>query len=155
MVQKKTRNLILKISILILVMASGYYFSSETDSVSSIAYGRSVYKTTQSVTMRAGRSFSKSFVTKIPADRAVDVIEVYDGGAWAKIRWNGHTGYIHTMYLKLATVSDSTSSSGGTSTTKGKSYQSDGYHMYASEKLTLRKSASSSSTSVGTVQGGG
>lgn len=151
---KSTRDLILKITILFSVMGAGYHVSSATDPVSSIAYARSVYKTTQSINMRTGRSFSKSVVTRIPANRGVDVIEVYDGGAWAKIRWNGNTGYIHTMYLKLTKVSDSPSTTGSTTSKKGKTYQSDGYHMYATEKLTLRKSASGSSASLGTVQGG-
>ncbi len=155
---RKTRDLILKITILLAVMGAGYHTSAITDPGSSIAYARSVYKTTQSITLRSGRSSSRSAITKIPGNRAVNVLEVYDGGAWAKIRWNGYTGYIHTMYLKLTKVSDSTSASSSsnssTSTKNGKSYQADGYHMYVSQPVTLRKTASSSSSSLGTVQTG-
>ena len=161
MLDQRTRDLVIKAALLCSVSGAGYIVGTQTDTQNSIAYARSVYMTTESVTMRNGMSSSNSKVATIPSEEAVDVISVYNGGAWAKVKWNGNTGYIRTMYLKLTNVSDSGTVKSAASTTanssakaSGQSLQSDGYHMYASEALTLRKSASSSSSKLASISQG-
>lgn len=163
MMTKWTQELIIKAVLLCSVTGAGYYVGTQTDNQSSIAYARSVYMTTQSINLKSGMSSTKSTVAAIPSKQALNVLAVYDGGAWAKVTWNGHTGYIRTMYLKLTQVSDTGTQSGSTSTTtsaagssqlSGQSLQSDGYHMYAADTLSLRKSASTSATKLDTVRAG-
>ena len=162
MLNKRTQSIIIKAALICSVSGAGYYVGAQTDTQNSIAYARSLYMTTQSTSLRTGMNSSKPKVATIPSGQAVDVIAVYEGGAWAKVKWNGNTGYVHTMYLRLTKVSDSgskTSSSAGSSKTtvkssssvNGQSLKSDGYHMYATQALTLRKTASTSGTKLGTV----
>lgn len=163
MLNKRTQSIIIKAALICSVSGAGYYVGAQTDTQNSIAYARSLYMTTQSTSMRTGMSSSKSKVATIPSEQAVDVIAVFEDGAWAKVKWNGNTGYVHTMYLRLTKVSDSaskTSSSAGSSKTtlkssspvNGRSLKSDGYHMYATEALTLRKIASTSGAKLATVK---
>ena len=161
MFPKLTKSILIKVTLMSSIMAAGYLTGVKTDTNNGIAYARSVYMTTQSISLRTGMAASTSKVATIPSVQAVDVISVYGNGAWAKVKWNGKTGYIHTMYLKLTKVSDSnnptfasgssTAASKSSGLVSGQSLQSDGYHMYATEELTLRKTASSSAAKLGTV----
>lgn len=160
MLQKKTRQVLIKALILFTVAGTGFQAGARFDGRPDIAYARSLYLTTQSLSLYTGRSSSTERVTTIPSRQAVDVLSVYDGGAWAKVRWNGNTGYLRTMYLKLTRVSDGASPTPSATPTNpgdaltGQSLQSDGYHMYASDALAFRKTASREAVRLGTVPAG-
>ncbi len=157
MLTKRAQEIILKTALICSVSGAGYYVGTQTDAVNSIVYAKSVYKTTTTTSMRDGMANDEKLITKIPSNQAVDVITVYKNGAWAKVRWNGRTGYIRTMYLKLSKSSDQTSaksSSSSAASPSGQSQQSDGYHMVTAKSIALRKSASSSSTKLATLPAG-
>ena len=99
MFPKLTKSILIKVTLMSSIMAAGYLTGVKTDTNNGIAYARSIYMTTQSISLRTGMAASTSKVATIPSVQAVDVISVYGNGAWAKVKWNGKTGYIHTMYL--------------------------------------------------------
>lgn len=151
MLTTKTKQSIAKGLILCTVAASGLAIGSLNDGIDNIAFARSLYVTTSSISLRSGRSFSRSSLGKIPSGKPVDVLKVYDGGAWAKIRYNGKTGYVHTGYLKLTKVENigKTTKKANRRRTTSKSLRADGYHMYTSRTVNVRRSASKNTKRLG------
>lgn len=154
MLNERAKNAIIKAALICSVSGAGFYVGAQIQPHSGIAYAKSVYQTTTTTSMRRGMSNDEKLIVKIPSNQTVDVIAVYKSGAWAKVEWNNKTGYIRTMYLKLAKDSGTSGSSPSASAKTGVTYQSDGYHMYAADTVTLRKSASSASAKLGTVKEG-
>lgn len=152
MFNKRAKNIIIKIALMCSISGAGFYTGAQIQPHSGIAYAKSVYKTTTTTSMRRGMSNSETLIVKIPTNQAVDVKGVYKNGAWAKVGWNNKTGYIRTMYLQLSKNSSSSTSTSQKKT--GTSYQSDGFHMYTTDTVSLRKSASSSSQKLGVVKKG-
>ena len=155
MFNKRAKNVIVKIALMCSISGAGFYAGAQLQPHSGIAYAKTVYKTTTITSMRRGMSNDEKLIVKIPTNQAVDVKAVYKNGAWAKIAWNNKTGYIRTMYLQPSKNSSSSTPSSSKKFVKtGTSYQSDGYHMYTVDTVSLRKSASESSQTLGVVKKG-
>lgn len=142
MFNKRAQEIILKTALVCSVSGAGYLVGAQIEPQNSIVYAQTVYKTTVTTSMRRGMRNDETLIVKIPSRQAVDILSVYQNGAWAKVRWNNRTGYIRTMYL---TKAQSSGSSAAASPKSGSSVRSDGYHMFTAESVTLRTSASSSS----------
>lgn len=150
MISKNIQTKLAKALVLVSVYAIGFSAPTRIGGIDHVAYARSLYVTTDTVKLRSGADFSDRIVGSIPANRPVDVIKVYKGGAWAKVKYNGKTGYMHTMYLTLKDMDKDTSSPSKSSRNSSrKSLRSDGYHMVVKGGVNFRTRPSSRSKRIG------
>lgn len=151
MPKHRARRSILNALLALLVFGAGFLSAPALTGRPAVAMAASVYQTITTVRMYPGMSTSDRVIQKIPPAQTVKIRGVYRSGAWAKVTWSGRTGYIRTMYLKLAGASTRRADAPARS---GVSQQSDGYHMFAAKTETLRRSPSAASASLATVKAG-
>lgn len=138
MLNKKMKDYYLKASVLICLAAFTLMTGTALTAKTALAT-QYEYVTTDSISLRSGMSTDTSRIAMIPAGEVVDVISVSSNYSWANVEWNGHRGYVLTMYLNLEDVEGRAAEpekSGSSSTNSSAS--SDGYHMYVNQVANIR-----------------
>ena len=86
-----------------------FYFGQHGGSTKTVQWNNTaktyvVATTSGGLNMRASASVFDSILLVIPKDAAVAVKSISDDGRWAKVEYNGITGYCVTEYLKEASA---------------------------------------------------
>lgn len=85
--------------------------------MNSVTAYASTYRTTDDINLRGDMNLSMDPVIQIPKGTEFDITWVSEDGAWAEVEYQGHTGYILTMYLTQGEVSESSDSSDSSDST--------------------------------------
>ena len=97
--------------------------------------------TSANLNFRTSASTSSSIIATIPKDTTIKIIDKSTSG-WYKVEYNGATGYVSSEYVTInGSSTDNTTSKPSTSTQKG----------VTTANLNFRKSASTSSSIIGTI----
>lgn len=142
MLSKKTKNTIVKTSVLCSTVVCGVLISQEA--TKNIVYADTIYTTSANLNLRKGPGINNSRITVIPNNTQISVKNFTQNG-WANVVWNGYKGYVAKEYLV------SNQNSNVSTNNFGSSLRRDGYHMYTNASLNFRLAPTTSSKIIGIV----